>query len=146
MKQPNLITSIINKYNEHSDSKPKFNCNNLYIGRIVMLHKIDYKQNDVAGIQRRNRVTPIKKFAIFYKKNTPYYLHIKTGKQLKRVEDSAECEFAIDNLCPLSIIFSNPLRSENIETKFSKKQICDIETEQNQQCGIIPNTEHLFGV
>jgi hypothetical protein len=65
MKQPTIITKILESYQRHSDSKPRFTPDELYIGQIAMLHKVSYKQDNNARFKRHNRTTPIKKYAIF---------------------------------------------------------------------------------
>lgn len=146
MKQQNLITTLMQKYQQHNENKPRFTSNNLYVGQIVMLHKIAYKQDDCNRMKRYNRTTPIKKFAIFYKKNDLTYVHIKTNTPLKRVEDSAECEFAIEDIVPFAAAVSAPLLRAVYNTKLNKKQICKIETENCLRRGTIPEADHLFGV
>ena len=146
MKQPRIISGLIEKLQEHHNNRPIYDVNKLYAGQIVMLHSISYKPENNATYKRHNRTTPIKKYAVFYKKNDSEYVHIKTGKPLKLVDVAEECEFAIEELHPFPITYFNPLSDNFNNLMFSKKQICDIETSKNLKYGVIPNAEHLFGV
>ncbi len=146
MKQATLITSIVQKHQQLNENKPRFAAKDLYVGQIVMLHKTSCEQTKDGYVKRFDRTTPIKKFAIFYKKNNLTYTHIKTSTNLKRVEDSIECEFAIESISPFTAVMPSQLMNAIGNNKLSKKQICKIETENCLRYGTIPEADHLFGV
>lgn len=62
MRNPKFIERMIEKHNKKEYNKPKYNIEDLYIGKLVLLKNATFVNKDIIS----NQCDIIKEFAIFY--------------------------------------------------------------------------------
>lgn len=135
MKQPTFIKSLIEKYTERKNNKPKYNVSDLYYSSIENLLSIMSPYFNCGCYI----TTKMQDFAIFYKKSNGTYLHIKTGICLPSIQDANIGEWVVNDTLESSV---KPLikffKKHNIktitpETKITKNYIINLEDSLNSK-------------
>jgi len=84
MEKPKFIQYMIDKNNERKSNKPKYKIEDLRIGKIIYITKLEYYVgSSILDSGMKYRFKNIKPFAIFYQK--PFesqYIHIGTNQPL----------------------------------------------------------------
>lgn len=146
MSKQRLIERITQHREEKQLNKPIYKIKNLYVGKIVLLKE---RQFEGFGIWTTHS-NFVKRFAIFTQDNYNTYTHIQSGQKLKDI-DSAEAiigDYAVHIVAPFEEVFATVMRQchHTKDTKFSKNEIIEIETETNETLYPNQNQNSLFGL
>ena len=138
MKQNSIIHKMIENFNTKQSLKPRYKIGNLYVGEIVLV-----KSREMVSLTKwYTRYLPIKKIAIFYKKDDHSYIHIKSGQQLYCEDDFRYAPvgcYAIQGITPFKKHFSTEMNENEWtdKTKISKCVVEVFERETNKK--LAPN-------
>ena len=147
MNQNSIINKMIENFNEKQSLKQRYKIGNLYVGEIVLVKS----RENVSLTKWYTRYLPIKKIAVFYKKDDHAYIHIKSGRQLYCEDDFRYAPvgyYAIRGITPFNKHFSSDMKQNcwTNKTKLSKHNIENIETESNIQLAPNQNITDEFGL
>ena len=147
MQSPKIIKQMIERYHDKQYRKPKYKLKDLYVAKIILLHKREY----INIMEWYSYSQTIKEFAIFYKLNDDIYVHIKSGKKIGISDDLIRVEEgdpALKNVVPFVTYFAEGLIEMGLtkDSKLSKGEIEYIETEANKKLAPEQQPTKLFGL
>jgi len=132
--QGKIFQSIKNNYDQIVCNYPIYKIKDLFVGEIVLLDNHSFKR--------------IKKFAIFKRRHNGSFVHIKSNKTFKPIEEAVEGDYAINEIMNFIYMFIISIKKTNQKPKsaVSKQFIIELENRINSRLASHLTIDDLFGL